>query len=149
MQRDSADEAVDRALPYFLCMKRLLWIAISVIGAVAIGVIVLRRGETINALWLVTAAACTYALGYRFYSAFIAAKVLALSTGFAGLCFRGGVRGAGRIYPRSLGPVPTFSGWAARAEWASASSARTFSGRVNIASRPSSCRGHSSSGRSR
>ena len=59
-------------------MKRLFWIAISVLAALAIGVIALRRGETINALWLVVAAACTYALGYRFYSSFIAAKVLAL-----------------------------------------------------------------------
>src|SRR5206468_8807843 len=38
----------------------------------------LHRGEQINALWLVAAAICTYALGYRFYSGFIAAKVLAL-----------------------------------------------------------------------
>ena len=40
--------------------------------------IALHRGEQINALWLVAAAVCTYALGYRFYSGFIAAKVLAL-----------------------------------------------------------------------
>ena len=37
-----------------------------------------RRGEPINALWLVTAATCCYALGYRFYASFIAAKILAV-----------------------------------------------------------------------
>ena len=40
--------------------------------------IALRRGEPINAMWLVVAALCSYALGYRFYSKFIAAKVLSL-----------------------------------------------------------------------
>ena len=54
------------------------WIAVSVLGTVAIGVIALRRGEPINALWLVAAATCCYALGYRFYSAFIANKILVL-----------------------------------------------------------------------
>src|ERR1051326_2471564 len=55
-----------------------LWVAIAVVGAGAFGVIALRRGEPISALWLVTAALCVYAIGYRFYSKFIAAKVLAL-----------------------------------------------------------------------
>ncbi len=47
-------------------------------GAVAVGVVAVRRGEPINALWLVAAATCCYALGYRFYSSFIAAKILAI-----------------------------------------------------------------------
>src|SRR5499433_564230 len=55
-----------------------LWSAVAMVGAGAFGVIALRRGEPINALWLVTAALCVYAIGYRFYSKFIAAKVLAL-----------------------------------------------------------------------
>src|SRR5947208_776341 len=55
-----------------------IWIAIAALGALALATIALHRGEQINALWLVTAAICTYALGYRFYSKFIAAKVLAL-----------------------------------------------------------------------
>jgi carbon starvation protein len=59
-------------------MKTLLWTAIALLGAMAMATIGLRRGEQINALWLVTAAVCAYALGYRFYSKFIAAKVLAL-----------------------------------------------------------------------
>ena len=48
------------------------------LGAAAVGAIALRRGEPINALWLVMAATCCYALGYRFYSRFIAARILAL-----------------------------------------------------------------------
>src|SRR5206468_4713400 len=56
----------------------LLWIAIAGLGALSLGVIALRRGEAVNAMWLVLAALCCYAFGYRFYSKFIAAKVLAL-----------------------------------------------------------------------
>ena len=59
-------------------MRRLLWMGVALFSAAAIGVIALRRGEPINALWLVTAALCTYAIGFRFYSKFIAAKVLLL-----------------------------------------------------------------------
>src|SRR5450432_2916448 len=56
----------------------LAWSAVALTGAAAVGVIAVRRGEPINALWLVTAATCCYALGYRFYSKFISAKILAL-----------------------------------------------------------------------
>ncbi len=55
-----------------------VWGVLGLLGAVAVGVVALRRGEPINALWLVVAAACCYALGYRFYSRFIAVKILAL-----------------------------------------------------------------------
>jgi len=62
-------------------MKRwgctLAWVVVSFLCAVAVGTIALRRGESINAMWLVVAALCSYALGYRFYSKFLAAKVLA------------------------------------------------------------------------
>lgn len=54
------------------------WGAVALLGAVAVGTIAVHRGEPINALWLVVAAVCCYALGYRFYSRFISAKVLAL-----------------------------------------------------------------------
>ena len=57
-------------------LGRLGWIVIAVAGAFALGGIALHRGEQINALWLIVAAACTYLVGFRFYSAFIAAKVL-------------------------------------------------------------------------
>jgi carbon starvation protein len=59
-------------------LRILLWTCIALLGAIALGTIALHRGEQINALWLVAAAVCSYALGYRFYSKFIAAKVLAL-----------------------------------------------------------------------
>jgi carbon starvation protein len=54
------------------------WGVIAVLGAAAIGMVAFHRGEPINALWLVVAAVCCYALGYRFYGKFIAAKILAL-----------------------------------------------------------------------
>jgi carbon starvation protein len=56
----------------------VLWIAVAVFGAFALATIALHRGEQVNALWLVTAAVCSYAVGYRFYSKFIATRVLAL-----------------------------------------------------------------------
>jgi carbon starvation protein len=59
-------------------LRVVLWIAVSLLGALALATIALHRGEQINALWLVIAAVATYSVGYRFYSGFIAAKVLAL-----------------------------------------------------------------------
>ena len=59
-------------------IRVLVWGFVALLGALAIGVVALRRGEPINALWLVVAATCCYALGYRFYSKFIATKILAL-----------------------------------------------------------------------
>ncbi|MCU1307234.1 MAG: carbon starvation protein CstA, partial [Acidobacteriaceae bacterium] len=58
--------------------RQSIWAVVAIIAAMALGVIALSRGESINAIWLVVAATCCYALGYRFYSSFIAAKVLAL-----------------------------------------------------------------------
>jgi carbon starvation protein len=57
-------------------VKAALWIAVAVVGAFALGGLAVHRGESINAMWIVVAAVCVYALGYRFYSAWIAAKVL-------------------------------------------------------------------------
>jgi len=59
-------------------VKLLIWIGVAAAGAAAVGGIALHRGESINSVWFVTAAVCVYALAYRFYSAFIAAKVLVL-----------------------------------------------------------------------
>ncbi len=56
----------------------LLWAALAVTAASALGGIALYRGERINSIWLVIAAASTYVLGFRFYSKFIAARVMAL-----------------------------------------------------------------------
>jgi carbon starvation protein len=56
----------------------IVWGAVALLGAVAVSTVAVHRGEPINALWLVVAAGCCYALGYRFYSKFIAVKILAL-----------------------------------------------------------------------
>ncbi|MBV9621557.1 MAG: carbon starvation protein A [Gammaproteobacteria bacterium] len=55
---------------------RILGIGLALLGAAAVAVIALSRREPVNALWFVTAAVCTYLLGYRFYAAWIAARVL-------------------------------------------------------------------------
>ncbi len=59
-------------------LRVLIWIAVAAAGALAMGTVALRRGEPINAMWLVVAAVCTYAIGYRFYSKWVAAKVVTL-----------------------------------------------------------------------
>src|SRR5579859_949560 len=57
----------------------LVWIAVACVGAAALGAIALNRNEKISATWFVVAAAsCTYAIGFRFYAKFIAARVMAL-----------------------------------------------------------------------
>ncbi|HJU88541.1 MAG TPA: carbon starvation CstA family protein [Gemmatimonadaceae bacterium] len=57
----------------------LVWTAIALAGAGAFAWLALSRGETISAAWLLTAALCTFAIAYRFYSKFIAAKIFALN----------------------------------------------------------------------
>ena len=54
------------------------WTTISVVGAVAIGVLAWSRGEPLSALWMVVAAGCVFAISYRFHSAWLMAKVLTL-----------------------------------------------------------------------
>ena len=54
------------------------WLFVSILGAAAVGGIALHRGESINAIWFIVAALCVYAIAYRFYSAWIATKVLVL-----------------------------------------------------------------------
>jgi carbon starvation protein len=56
----------------------LVWGGISALGAAAFAVLALARGETISAAWLLIAAACTYVVGFRFYSKFLADRVFAL-----------------------------------------------------------------------
>ncbi len=59
----------------------LLWSLITLVGVFSLGVLALHRGESINAVWLVTAAISVYLIAYRFYSRFIADKVLQLDPG--------------------------------------------------------------------
>jgi len=54
------------------------WTAVSLLGTTAIGVLALSRGETVNAVWLVAAAVCVYLISFRFYSLYIANRVLRL-----------------------------------------------------------------------
>src|SRR4029434_10937668 len=53
-----------------------IWTAVAVLGALAWGILALARGESVNAVWLVVAALCSYAIAYRFYARFIAKRVL-------------------------------------------------------------------------
>src|SRR5689334_25409937 len=57
----------------------IVWTVIAVAGAGAIAWLALSRGETINAAWLLTAAVCSYLVGYRFYAKLIASKIFALN----------------------------------------------------------------------
>ena len=59
--------------------EKIMWGVIALIGAVCLAVLALHRGETISALWLVVAALSVYLIAYRFYSRFIADRVLQLN----------------------------------------------------------------------
>ena len=66
------DEAMRRALGI------VVWVMVALLGTGAFAVLALHRGERLNAAWLVAAAGCTYAVGYRFYSKWIAVKLMAI-----------------------------------------------------------------------
>src|SRR5882724_7178673 len=57
----------------------VVWPLIAIVGAFSFAALALGRGETVNAVWLVTAALSVYLIAYRFYSKFIADKVLQLN----------------------------------------------------------------------
>ena len=59
-------------------LSMVIWAIVAFIGAWGFGVLALHQGETISAVWIVVAAVCIYAIGYRFYSKYIAEKVLGL-----------------------------------------------------------------------
>ena len=56
--------------------SKIAWLFVAILGAIAFGYIALNRGESINAMWVLTASVCVYLIGYRFYSLYIAEKVL-------------------------------------------------------------------------
>src|SRR5437660_5398524 len=56
----------------------LIWLVIALLGAGAYFMLAPHRGEHINSIFVLVAALCSYAIGYRFYSKWIAARVLAL-----------------------------------------------------------------------
>ena len=57
-------------------MRKISGVVLALVGGVAMAGIALHRHEPINALWIITAAVCIYLLGYRFYAAWIATRVL-------------------------------------------------------------------------
>ena len=59
-------------------LRHLPWLLLAIVGACALGVVALRRGEAINALWIVVAAVAIYLVAYRYYSLFIANNVMQL-----------------------------------------------------------------------
>ena len=62
--------AVDEK-PRWTPLKIVLWVAIALLGGIAWTMLAIVRGETVNAIWFVFAAVCTYLVFYRFYSKFI------------------------------------------------------------------------------
>ena len=59
--------------------KKLLWIAVTLLGLASLAVLALSRGEQISALWIIVAGLCAAAVSYRFYSKWLATKVLVLN----------------------------------------------------------------------
>ena len=59
--------------------KKLLWCAVTLFGLAAVCVLALSQGEQISALWIIVAGLCATAVSYRFYSKWLAVKVLALN----------------------------------------------------------------------
>ncbi|KMJ45860.1 carbon starvation CstA family protein [Xenorhabdus khoisanae] len=59
-------------------LKHIPWMILGIIGAFCLGVVALRRGEHISALWIVVASVAVYLVAYRYYSLYIAAKVMKL-----------------------------------------------------------------------
>ncbi len=66
-------------------LKKIFWLAICLLASVALAVTVgvIQPGEKINALWVLVATGCFYAISYRFYASFLAAKVLSLNGEYA------------------------------------------------------------------
>ncbi len=58
----------DRLRSRWTPAKIALWVAIALLGGLAWRMLAIVRGETVNAIWFVFAAICTYLIGYRFYS---------------------------------------------------------------------------------
>jgi carbon starvation protein len=59
--------------------RKLLWVAVTLLGLASLAVLALSRGEQVSALWIVTAGFCAAAISYRFYSKWIATKILVLN----------------------------------------------------------------------
>jgi len=58
--------------------SHLAWAGVAIVGALSLAYVALARGEAVSALWVVVAAVCVYLIAYRYYSLFLATKVLGL-----------------------------------------------------------------------
>src|SRR5437660_38019 len=74
--RDTAYKNRERAMSI---RSKLLWAAITALDALSFGIVALKRGEPVNAMWLVIAALCIYVIAFRFYGLFIANTVLGVN----------------------------------------------------------------------
>src|SRR5438309_7329596 len=59
--------------------KKLIWIGVSLLGVAALAVLAMSQGEPISALWIIVAGLCATSISYRFYSKWLATKVLVLN----------------------------------------------------------------------
>ena len=59
--------------------KKLLWVGVTLLGLASLAVLAFSRGEQISALWIIVAGLCGAAISYRFYSKWIATKILVLN----------------------------------------------------------------------
>lgn len=59
-------------------LKHIPWVILGIIGAFCLSVVALRRGEHVSALWIVVASVSVYLVAYRYYSLYIAQKVMKL-----------------------------------------------------------------------
>src|SRR5947199_1563390 len=59
--------------------RKLLWLAVTLLGLAALAVLAFARGENVNALWIIVAGLCAFAVSYRFYSKWLATRVLLLN----------------------------------------------------------------------
>ena len=64
-------------------LGKIVWAFVAMIGAACLAVIALRRGEPVNAIWLVVASIAVFLIGYRFYARFIEVNVLQMDPGRA------------------------------------------------------------------
>jgi hypothetical protein len=58
--------------------SHILWVLVAILGAFALALVAVERGEHVNALWIVVAAVAVYLIAYRYYSLFIANRVMQL-----------------------------------------------------------------------
>ena len=70
------EETLDNQARHWTPLKIVIWVAISLLGGVSWVMLAIVRGESVNAIWFVFAAICTYLIGYRFYSKFIEKHLL-------------------------------------------------------------------------